>query len=157
VDGTRTATAADVADFSAVRVHVLLDDECEVLPHMVVRNVGGGLAGIACVRVVRCWSHPSNESLLTTHDFSDDGASGGSSNPRPATAEWSSPSPHALDTGGLLRPHATLLLPALPRGDATCVAPLVRCSTRRLHSGRLFQVARRLWRAPRRSWVSLEL
>ena len=53
-----TATGADIADFSVVRVLVLLDDEREVKPSLVVRNLGGSLAGIAKVRVVRFWAHP---------------------------------------------------------------------------------------------------
>ena len=54
VDGANSDSVADIADYSAVRVLVLLDNEREVLPHLVVRNLGGDLAGIACVQVVRC-------------------------------------------------------------------------------------------------------
>ena len=40
VDGANSDSVADIADYSAVRVLVLLDDEREVLPHLVVRNLG---------------------------------------------------------------------------------------------------------------------
>ena len=50
---TEAATGADIADYSVVRVLVLLDDEREVKPSLVVRNLGGSLARITKVRVVR--------------------------------------------------------------------------------------------------------
>ena len=40
VDGANSDSIADITDYSAVRVLVLLDDEREVLPHLVVRNLG---------------------------------------------------------------------------------------------------------------------
>jgi len=47
-----TYYSADIADYFAVHMLVLLDNERIVKPFIVVRNLGGGLAGIAKVRVV---------------------------------------------------------------------------------------------------------
>lgn len=44
---------ADIADYSAVRVLVLLDNTRVVKPLLVLRNLGGGLGAIAKVRVVK--------------------------------------------------------------------------------------------------------
>ena len=62
---------ADIADYSAVRMLVLLDNELIVKPSLVIRNLGGGLASIAKVRVVKFWAHPVGAPLRTDHDFSD--------------------------------------------------------------------------------------
>jgi hypothetical protein len=62
---------ADIADYSTVRVLVLLDNERCVKPSLVVRNLGGGLAGIARVRIVKVWVHPDGAPLPTDNDFSD--------------------------------------------------------------------------------------
>ena len=40
VDGANSDSVADIADYSAVRVLVLLDDEREILPYLVVHNLG---------------------------------------------------------------------------------------------------------------------
>ncbi|KAG2534313.1 hypothetical protein PVAP13_9NG281673 [Panicum virgatum] len=47
-----------IANYSAVRVVVLVDADRPVLQYMIVRNHNGGLAGIATLRVVNCWEHP---------------------------------------------------------------------------------------------------
>jgi hypothetical protein len=62
---------ADIADYSAVRVLVLLDDDHLVKPFLVVRNLGGGLAGIAKVHIVRFWSHPDGAPLPNEDGFFD--------------------------------------------------------------------------------------
>jgi len=68
-----TYYSADIADYFAVRVLVLLDNERIVKPFIVVQNLGGGLAGIAKVRVVCFWMHPDESPLVTEHGFSDCG------------------------------------------------------------------------------------
>jgi len=57
---------ADIADYSAVCVLLLLDNERIVKPSMVVRNLDGGLAGIAKVCVVKFWAHPDGAPLPTS-------------------------------------------------------------------------------------------
>ena len=68
-----TYYSVDIADYFAVHVLVLLDNERIVKPFIVVRNLGGGLAGIAKVRVVCFWMHPDESPLATEHGFSDCG------------------------------------------------------------------------------------
>ena len=80
--------SADIADYSVVRVLVLLDNERVVKPFLVVRNLDGGLAGIARVRVVKFWVHPVGTPLPNEHDFSDwDDDDGDAATPGRATAE----------------------------------------------------------------------
>ena len=57
---------ADIADYSVVRVLLLLDNERIVKMSMVVRNLDGGLAGIAKVCVVKFWAHPDGAPLPTS-------------------------------------------------------------------------------------------
>jgi len=64
-------SGADIADYSAVRVLVLLGNVSTVKPSLVVRNLAGALAGIARVRVVRCWAHPEGAPLSQDSEFSD--------------------------------------------------------------------------------------
>jgi hypothetical protein len=78
---------AGIADYSAVRVLVLLDNVRIVKPFLVVRNLGGGLAGIARVRVMKFWTHPDGAPLPTGHDFSDWGDDDDTSSPERATPE----------------------------------------------------------------------
>jgi len=62
---------ADIADYSAVRVLVLIDNERRIKLSLVVRNLAGGLAGIANARVVKIWDHPEGAPLPSDNDFSD--------------------------------------------------------------------------------------
>jgi len=52
-------------------VLVLIDNERCIKPPLVVRNLGGGLAGITKVRVVKVWTHPDGAPLPSDNDFSD--------------------------------------------------------------------------------------
>jgi len=75
---------ADIANYSAVRVLVLLDNTRVVKPLLVLRNLGGGLGAIAKVRVAKFWDHPDGAPLPTDRDFSDwgdDDAAGNTSPP----------------------------------------------------------------------------
>ena len=62
---------ADIADYSAVRVLVLIDNTRVVKPLLVPRNLGGSLGLIAKVCVVKFWDHPNRAPLPTDRDFSD--------------------------------------------------------------------------------------
>jgi len=77
---------ADIADYSAVRVLILLDNERIIRPSLVVRNLDGGLAGIARVRVVKFWAHPDGAPLPNDNDFSDWGDDDGHDESSPRRA-----------------------------------------------------------------------
>lgn len=47
-----------IADYSIVRVLVLVNDSAKIKPKLVVRNPRGEIAGVANVRVVGEWPHP---------------------------------------------------------------------------------------------------
>ncbi|CAL4919663.1 unnamed protein product [Urochloa decumbens] len=63
----------DIADFSAVRVLLLMDDERRVPPELVIRNEEYGLGGIAKLRVVSHWAHTPGTPPPRRHIFSEDG------------------------------------------------------------------------------------
>ena len=77
---------ADIADYSVVRVLVLLDDTKVIKPFLVLRNLGGSLAAIANVRVVKFWDHPAGAPIPTDRDFSDRGDDDAAGNTPPSPA-----------------------------------------------------------------------
>ncbi|CAO2046977.1 unnamed protein product [Urochloa humidicola] len=79
----------DIADFSAVRVLLLVDDERDVPTELVVRNEAGGLAGIAKLRVVCHWAHTPGTPPPRRYVFTDD--SGNEGPPRDLDAFRSAP------------------------------------------------------------------
>ncbi|CAL4979102.1 unnamed protein product [Urochloa decumbens] len=66
----------DIADFSAVRLLLLVDHESDVPFELVIRNEEGGLAGITQLRVVSHWPHALGTPPPRHHVFSDDGTGG---------------------------------------------------------------------------------
>ncbi|CAN6170702.1 unnamed protein product [Urochloa humidicola] len=67
----------DIADFSSVRLLLLVDHESLVPFELVVRNEEGGLAGIAQIRVVSHWAHTPGTPPPRHHVFTNDGVPGG--------------------------------------------------------------------------------
>ncbi|KAG2606605.1 hypothetical protein PVAP13_4NG061865 [Panicum virgatum] len=114
---------ADIADYSAVRVLVLLDNERIVKPFLVVRNLDGGLAGIARVRVVKFWAHPDGAPLPNEHDFSDWGDDDGdAAMPGRATAERFDPLGRTFAQCGRSGPTRAGRRGAFPQHPGTCRA-----------------------------------
>jgi len=103
---------ADIADYSAVRVLVLIDNERCIKPPLVVRNLGGGLAGITKVRVVKVWTHPDGAPLPFDNDFSDWGDEDGHDTDQPPRT-----TPGSFDPLGqhLFSPVGVMLTVAPPR------------------------------------------
>jgi hypothetical protein len=79
---------ADIADYSVVRVLVLLDNTKVIKPFLVLRNLGGSLAAIANVRVVKFWDHPAGAPIPTDRDFSDRGDDDAAGNTHPPTSTY---------------------------------------------------------------------
>ena len=156
---------ADIADFSAVRVLVLLDNERVVKPSLVVRRLCGSLSGIAKVRVVRVWTHPDGAPLPVDDEFSDwgddddgdhspnDDGSGWSFFPSGATPPGPPGPPRFFSTkrsGGRAPPRPELvgLCRALVGHRRRPAVPWVRLCTRLFLSGPLRLVLSRHLVAP---------
>nr|CAB3480143.1 unnamed protein product [Digitaria exilis] len=71
-----------IADYSVVRVLVLLDAGRRITPGLLVRNPQWFPAGIAQLRILGEWDHPRGAPPPTEHDFSSDG---GATPPNPDT------------------------------------------------------------------------
>jgi hypothetical protein len=61
-----------IADFSAVRVLVLLDIEAVVTSLLLVRNPKGEVSGFAKLRLVDWWDHPADAPTPNDYDFPGD-------------------------------------------------------------------------------------
>ncbi|CAN6381614.1 unnamed protein product [Urochloa humidicola] len=83
VDGQRRDFG--VADYSVVRVLVLVDEHKVIKTGLPVRNPRGEIAGIARVRVVGEWAHPPGSPPPDSHTFSDDSGDG------PPRADFTTP------------------------------------------------------------------
>ncbi|CAN6283000.1 unnamed protein product [Urochloa humidicola] len=60
-----------VADYSVVRVLVLVDENQRITRGLLVRNPNGEISGIAKVRMVGDWAHPLGSPPPDDHQFSD--------------------------------------------------------------------------------------
>lgn len=91
-----------IADYSVLRVLVLVSNMSKVKPKLVVRNPRGEVAGIASIRIVGHWPHAPGAQPPDTHVFSDEssddssgGADGQSPPPRHASSVTSNVAPDA--------------------------------------------------------------
>jgi hypothetical protein len=88
-----------IADFSAVRVLVLLDEDAVITSLLLVRNPRGEVSGFAKLRLVDWWEHPADAPPPNDHDFpgdlrdddSDSDGDGDSSRTSRYSPGWSDP------------------------------------------------------------------
>ncbi|CAN6211719.1 unnamed protein product [Urochloa humidicola] len=65
-----------VADYSVVRVLVLMDENRRITPFLLVRNPNYEVSSIVNIRVVGEWAHPPGTPPPVEHDFADDADDG---------------------------------------------------------------------------------